>query len=152
MLMKIKTNELIFVEILETLACLLDHYSRMCSLQATSPGANNMSEHSAHWSFWSGQMFIGCRFYLSRLHFSLMEMEVFYLRVASNVVRLEMGSGVVLASILLPKEPLNGWLKRDSLSSFPPSGLIYYTQWVSGMRGELPWLGPWLGFEWPWCQ
>lgn len=80
-------------------------------------------------------MFIRYRFYLSHLLFSLMEMQIFYLRVVSSVARLEMGSEVVLASILLPKEPLTSWLRGDSLSSFPPR-IIH--RWVSGMRGELP--------------
>lgn len=127
--MKIKTYEIMFVEVLGTLPglCLLDHFSKLCSLQATLPGANDMSEFQrwpdVHWY----------RFYLSHLLFSLMEMQIFYLRIASSVARLEMGSGV--ASILLPKKPLTSWLRGDSLSSFPPR-IIH--RWVSGMRGELP--------------
>lgn len=137
--MKIKIKGLIFVEFLGTLSdmYLLDHFhtytKNIYIFQATGQGqiiclsteyfgvsevATCSSRHRLH---------------LFHLLFSLLEIQVFYLRVVFSTAWLENGLGVVLASILLPKELLTGLWRRDSLSSFPP-GLIH--RLVSGMREQ----------------
>ena len=110
----------------------------MYSLQATQPGINDLSEHST-----SGVSdVIRCssryRFYLFHLYFSVLEILVFRLRVVSDTAQPEMGSGVVLASILLPTELLIALWRRDSLCSFPTS--ITHKRFQE--RGELFDLAP----------
>lgn len=63
-----------------------------------------------------------CRFlFVSTSTSSVLEILVFQLRVVFGTAQPEMGSGVVLASILLPTELLIAFWRRDSLCSFPTS-------------------------------
>ena len=79
------------------------------------------------------------RFYLFHLCFSVLEILVFQLRVVFGTAQPEMGSGVVLASILLPAELLPALWRRDSV--FIPKQ--YYLQKVSGRsRTALTWPQP----------
>ena len=93
----------------------------MYSLQATQPGINDMSEHSTSGVSDVIRRSSRCGFYLFHLYFSVLEILVFHLRAVFDTAQPEMGSGVVLASILLPTELLIAFWRRDSLCSFPTS-------------------------------
>lgn len=83
--------------------------------------------------------------YLKYLYFNLLEILVLQVRGVFSTAQLEMGSGVVLVSSLIPTEPLTALWKRDFLSSFP--NRIIHRSFQERER-ELLWPGPSLGSEW----